>query len=87
MMAKIPKFKSLEEAAAFWDVHDFEDYRGDTEPVALTVRIPRRTKVLAIPLDLRTYQQIEALAARRGIGMDKLVSKWLKDKLLAESAT
>ena len=30
---KIPKFKALEEAADFWDVHNFEDYVEDTEAV------------------------------------------------------
>jgi hypothetical protein len=34
-MAKIPKFKTLEEAAEFWDTHDFEDYVDDTEPVTM----------------------------------------------------
>jgi hypothetical protein len=45
-MAKIPKFKTLEEAAEFWDTHDFEDYVDDTEPVTITVRIPRRKRCL-----------------------------------------
>ncbi len=87
LMATIPKFKSLEEAAAFWDTHDFEDYRDDTESVAIKVRLPRRQKALTIPLDLRTYQQIEALAERKRMGIDKLVAKWLKEWLLAETAS
>ena len=35
-MAKIPKFKSLEEAADFWDTHDFEDFVAETEPVTIS---------------------------------------------------
>jgi len=41
-MAKIPEFKTLDEAAAFWDTHDFEDYIDDTEAVTFKVKIPRR---------------------------------------------
>ncbi len=84
-MKRIPKFKSLEDAAEFWDTHDFEDYVADTEPVAITVRISRRQKTLLVPLDLKTYQQIEALAAKRGIPVEKMVSAWLREKALAEA--
>lgn len=85
-MAKIPKFQSLDDAAEFWDTHDFEDYAADTEPVSITVRIPRRQKTLTVPLDLKVYQRIEALAAKRGVRMERLVSAWLKEKALSESA-
>lgn len=85
-MASIPKFKSLDEAAEFWDSHDLEDYLEDTEPVMMSVRIPRRQVTLKVPLDLKTYEQIEALAAQRGLPVAKLVSAWLKEKAKAESA-
>ncbi len=42
-MAEIPTFKTLAEAALFWDTHDFEDYVDHTEPVSFQVKIPRRT--------------------------------------------
>jgi len=62
---KVPKFKTLEEAADFWESHDFEDYVEDTEPVAMTVRIRRQKKVLTVPIELKVYERLEALAARR----------------------
>ena len=84
-MKRIPSFQSLEEAAEFWDTHDFDDYVGDTEPVAISVKIPRRRMCLTVPLELKVYQQIESLAARRGVRVEKIVSAWLKVKILAES--
>ena len=84
-MKRVPKFQSWEEAAEFWDTHDFEDYVGDTEPVTITVTIPRRRTRLTVPLDLKVYQQIETLASQRGVRVEKLVSAWLKEKVLAES--
>ena len=84
-MAKIPHFNSLDEAAEFWETHDFEDYVNDTEPVAITVRIPRRAKTLTIRLELAVYERIAQLAAERGIPLEKLVSAWLKERATIES--
>ena len=84
-MKRIPNFQSLEAAAAFWDTHDFEDYVGDTEPVTITVKIPRRRMCLTVPLELKVYQQIETLATRRGVRVERMVSAWLKEKVMAES--
>ena len=84
-MAKLPKFESLDEAAEFWDTHDFEDYVDDTEPMAIHMRIPRRKKILAVPLELKVYQQLEGLAAERGVAVEKLVAAWLKEKAMAKS--
>lgn len=84
-MARIPKFKSLEEAAEFWDSHDFADYVADTEPVAISVKIPRRKRTVTIPLDVRVYQRIEALAAKQGVRLEKLVSAWLKEKAMGRA--
>lgn len=83
-MAKIPDFKTLDEAAAFWDTHDFEDYVDDTEVVTFEVHIPRRRKSLTIPVEPQIYEQIEALAARRGVQVESLVSSWLKEKASSE---
>jgi hypothetical protein len=84
-MAKIPKFKSLEEAAEFWDTHDFEDYRNDTEPVTIRVRLGRAKRMLTVPVPLTMYEQIEALAAKQGIRVEKLVAGWLKEKVAERS--
>ena len=85
-MAKIPKFRSLEEAADFWDSHDFEDYIDATHRVSIAVRIPRRQKTLAISVGPKTYEKIRALAAKRGVPPRKLVSSWLTRKATEEFA-
>jgi hypothetical protein len=85
-MAKIPRFRSLERAAKFWDTHDFEDFVEDTEPVTVTVTIPRRRKTLKVPIDLKIYRQIEALAAKRRVRAETIVSRWLRERARQESA-
>ncbi len=83
-MKKIPKFKTLDEAAAFWDIHDFEDFVGDTERVKIAVRISPGQKYLAIPVDLKVYKRLEALAAKRGVRVEKLAAAWLREKALTD---
>jgi hypothetical protein len=55
-MTRIPKFKTLDEAAEFWESHDFEDYVDDTEPALITVKMARRKKTLMVPLDSAMYR-------------------------------
>jgi predicted DNA binding CopG/RHH family protein len=83
----MPRFRTLEEAADFWDTHDFEDYVEDTKPVRIAVTIPRRKKTLKIPLALKVYEQIETVAAKRGVPAARLVSSWLKKKATEEMAS
>ena len=81
-MAKIPKFKTLDEAAEFWDVHGFEDYVEDTEPVTIAMRIARRNRTLMVPVESEVYSRMEALAARRGLRVEKMVAAWLEEKAM-----
>lgn len=85
-MAKIPKFKSLDEAAAFWDSHDFEDYVDDTKPVKVSVRLSRAKRILTVPLELRVFEKLETLAEKRGVVKEKMVSRWIKERVGVESA-
>ena len=85
-MAKIPRFSTLEEASKFWDAHDFEDYVADTEPVTVKVKISRQTRTLTVPLDSMVFRRIEALAAKRGVRAEVIVSSWLKERAKKESA-
>ncbi|MCZ7381933.1 MAG: hypothetical protein O8C64_10270 [Candidatus Methanoperedens sp.] len=42
MTKKIPDFKSLEEAAEYWDTHSFADHIEDTEPFEIEVSHARK---------------------------------------------
>ncbi len=84
-MAEIPCFKNLDEAAKFWDTHDFEDYVEHTEPVTVTVKIARRTKTLTVSLDRVDFRRIEELAAKRGVRAEAIVSSWLRERARKES--
>ena len=49
-MKKIPKFKTQEEAAKYWETHSFEDYHTDTKNGDI-VFIKKAKKTVAIRLD------------------------------------
>jgi hypothetical protein len=43
MMKKIPKFKTDEEAARFWEAHKFEGYSKDTKDAEIRfIKRPKR---------------------------------------------
>ena len=86
-MGKIPQFSTLDEASKFWDAHDFEDYVEDTKLVAVKVKISRQTRTLTVPLDSMVFKRIEALAAKRGVRAEVIVSSWLKERVKKESAS
>ncbi|OIN93563.1 MAG: hypothetical protein AUJ21_05665 [Anaerolineae bacterium CG1_02_58_13] len=76
----IPKhFKSIEEAADFWDEHDLTDYWDLTKEVQMEVDIQRRVFLTALEPTLA--QQLTAIAHKQGISTETLVNVWLKEKV------
>jgi len=59
----------------------------DTEVITFEVHIQRRRKSLTIPVEPQVYERIEALAERRGVRVESLVSSWLKEKASSKVVT
>ncbi len=83
-MKKIPEFKTLEEAAEYWDTHSFADYIEDTEPVEFEVCLPRRKIMLDIDRDLRN--KLRKIAQRKKQSYGKLINAWIREKIIQETA-
>ena len=83
-MKKIPKFKSDEEAASFWETHSFEDYNRDTKEAEIGF-IKRPKKTIAIRLDPDDIKKVEAIAERKGLSYTALLRMWIKEQLAKES--
>jgi len=79
---KIPRFKSREEEAAFWDTHSPLEY-GEWEEVELKVARPL-IHTLAVRLDARTIDRLAAVARKKGIGPSTLARMWLLERLEQE---
>ena len=72
-------FGSLEEAAEFWDTHDSGDYEEYFRDVECKFEINTRTHLIS--MDGSLYDEVRAVAKKKRIPTDKLVSRWIKEKL------
>lgn len=80
----IPKFKSLEEEANFWDTHSFADYWDELKNVKVVVDLEKpRTDTLIVRLQKSFKKQLEKLARSKGLNVSTMVRMWLLEKYQA----
>ena len=78
----IPAFRSVEEAAEFWDTHSTTEFEEEWQPVDVEVAKPLgRTWFVTIELDETTFEQLRAAARRQGLRADDLARAWLLERL------
>ena len=82
-MKKIPKFKTNEEAANFWETHSFKDYHKDTTDTEI-VFAKKPKKTIAIRLDPDDIKSVERIAERKGLSYTSLLRMWIKEHLYEE---
>ena len=70
-------FASLEEAAEFWDTHDSADYEEYFVEVDVEVDLKKRT----ISVDSALYDRVSAIAKKKHVRTNELLSRWIKEKL------
>ncbi len=77
------EFKSLPEAAEFWDTHSIADYEEQFKEVRFDVNI-KSSRVL-IALEKEISKGVTKVAREKGISSETLVNLWLKEKLKKEA--
>ena len=77
----IPKFKSDEEIAAFWDTHDFTDYIKNTEPAEDVIFERPKKETISIRLEKDQIKELRKLTYKVGLGYTSLVRSWVIEKL------
>ena len=84
-MAKIPKFKSLEEESEFWDTHSIVDYLEDTKEVKGHFIDARPVKKLvSIRFDPSLIAAARRIARTKGVGYQTLLRMWAYEGLARE---
>jgi predicted DNA binding CopG/RHH family protein len=78
--AKIPRFKTYEEEAQWWDAHDVTDIEG-LELVGEEILLKPRRQIVSIRLERKLVEILKRLAARQGVGHTTLVRMWVVEKL------
>ena len=75
------RFKSIEEAAQFWDSHDLADYWDLTKEAHFEVDIQRR--LFLTPLEPELAKKLVVCARKQGVSTETLINVWLTEKLTA----
>ena len=79
MKDRIPDFRNEKVEAKFWDTHDSTDFRSDLEEDQETVFV--RPEIGLIEVRSSTWQRLVREARRRRTTPQRLVQRWLKEKL------
>lgn len=78
--SRIPRFKSVQEEAEFWDTHDTTEFEDEFKEVKVEFARPL-SHILAVRLDAKTIGKLARVGARLGIGPSTLVRMWAMERL------
>lgn len=82
IISRIPKFKSLEEEANFWDTHSVTDFEDELEDVKIVVELAKpRDETLVLRVQKSIKENLARIARKRGINTSTLARIWLMEKL------
>ncbi len=82
--SRIPRFKSLEEEAQFWDTHSTTEFEDEFTEVKMEVAHPL-IHTLAVRMDARTIDRLATAGRKKGIGPSTLARMWLLERLDQET--
>lgn len=86
-VSKIPKFKTLEEEAKFWDTHSITDFEDELEEIELVFDLQRpKEKTLVLRLQKKIKARLGKVARNQGIGISALARMWILQKLQSGKA-
>jgi hypothetical protein len=80
-----PHFRSVAEAAEFWDSHDLTDYWDLTREASFEVDIQPR--VLLTALEPGLAKKLTECARKQGVSTETLINVWLTGKVAEASRT
>lgn len=80
---EVPKFKSLEEEAEFWDTHDTADFEEEFKLIKVRV-VKNLEHIYSVRFDGQTLADLQVHADKKGIGAGALIRMWVKERLEEE---
>ncbi len=84
--SRIPKFKTIEEEAAFWDTHDTTEFEDEFESVDVILVPAGPKKRVTVRLDEQTFAALRALAQKEGTAPATLARIWITKRVREEAA-
>lgn len=82
--SQIPRFKTVEEEAEFWDSHslaDFEDELEEVRDVQFVVTRSKPKKGVTVRLEEDLLDMLRREAQAKGIGPSTLIRMWVLEHL------
>ena len=80
--SRIPKFKSIEEEAKFWDRHSFTDFEDELEDVKIVFDLDKpRDETLVVRVQKNVKDKLEKIARNKGLNISTLARMWLIERL------
>lgn len=80
--SKIPKFKTYEDEAKFWDTHEFTEFEDELEDVDIVFELNKpRTESLVLRIQKNIKEKLQKVARSRGLNISTLARMWLMEKL------
>ena len=77
---RIPKFKSYQEEARFWDTHDTTDFESEFKPIK--VRFAKNlSEGITVRFDSGTLENLRKVANKKSVGPTTLVRMWVTERL------
>ena len=80
---EMPRFKSYEEEADFWDTHDTSSLFEQWKPAKVTFARPLK-HLISFRIDVHLLSGIQTAAARKHMPYQTLIHTWLAEKLRDE---
>jgi CopG antitoxin of type II toxin-antitoxin system len=78
--SRIPRFKTREEEAEFWDTHSLADFADELKEVSVKVERPLG-HILGVRLNAKTIDALAAIGRKKGIGPSTLARIWIMERL------
>lgn len=79
---RIPKFKTLEEEANFWNTHEFTEFEDELEEVDIVFELNKpRDETIVLRVQKEVKDRMDKLAKGLGLNLSTLARMWLMEKL------
>ncbi len=78
--SRLPRFKSIEEEAEFWDTHDSTEFEAEFKPTRVKFA-DKIEHVLMVPLERDVLDRLVVISRDRGIPVTELAAKFIADGL------
>ena len=85
--SRIPKFKTIEEEAKFWDTHSLSDYWDEFKDIDIVFDLQKpKQETLILRLQKEVKNKLEKVAKSKGLSVSSLARIWLMEKLQTSKA-